>query len=343
MDCNLKISVIVPVFNVEKYIDRCINSLVLQTYRNIEIILVNDGSSDLSGSICDRYSSKYDYITSIHQPNKGVSAARNLGISIAQGKYVCFVDADDHVSSTYLEDLVNEILINNVDLVDQSFCRVENGKCLEEGYFTNEKFNQIDSNKIVEIMLGGHTGPVSKIFIKGLIDKYLLRFNEEVRLGEDMIFVLEYINVCEKGVYLSKTSNYYYNTIENSLSTRYVGKDLTYIYPTLLSLQEVLIKIIGANVHNFELYPNIKKKLTLFSGIYLESFSQSTYSQKILTLKGLREGDLYNKLWLSFSKKNPLRRLFYYSFELKMFRFAIFCDYSKHLFEKSLNFKLRDS
>ena len=92
-----KVTVVVPVYNVEKYLIRCIESLINQTLKEIEIILVNDGSKDKSGKICEKYALKYKNIKVIHQLNKGLSGARNTGIKIAQGEYVGFVDSDDYV------------------------------------------------------------------------------------------------------------------------------------------------------------------------------------------------------------------------------------------------------
>uniref|UniRef100_UPI0040282AFB glycosyltransferase family 2 protein n=1 Tax=Anaerostipes hadrus TaxID=649756 RepID=UPI0040282AFB len=107
-----KISVIIPVYNVEKYLDKCIESVVRQTYQNIEIILVNDGSLDNSGQICDKWAKNDKRIRVIHKENGGLSDARNFGIDIAQGKFITFVDSDDYISLEYIEYL-HQILIGN--------------------------------------------------------------------------------------------------------------------------------------------------------------------------------------------------------------------------------------
>ena len=100
------VSVIVPVYNVEDYIKKCLDSIVKQTYQNFEVILINDGSKDLSGDICDQYASKYKYMRVYHQENRGVVSARNVGIYNAKGKYVTFIDSDDWVETTFLSVLV---------------------------------------------------------------------------------------------------------------------------------------------------------------------------------------------------------------------------------------------
>lgn len=103
---NPLISVIVPVYNVERYLNQCIDSILAQTYKDFELILVDDGSKDKSGEICDEYVKKDSRIRVFHKKNGGVSSARNYGIDNAQGTYICFVDSDDWVDETYLEDML---------------------------------------------------------------------------------------------------------------------------------------------------------------------------------------------------------------------------------------------
>ena len=108
-----KVSVIVPVYNVEKYLDECVNSIINQSYSNLEIILVDDGSSDTSGQKCDTYKAVDNRIKVIHKKNGGLSDARNVGIEIATGEYISFIDSDDYVSEIFIESLVNKV--NNTD------------------------------------------------------------------------------------------------------------------------------------------------------------------------------------------------------------------------------------
>ncbi len=110
------ISVIVPIYNVEKYIKKCVDSIIKQTYKNIEIILVDDGSPDECGKICDEYSIKDSRIIVVHKANGGLSDARNVGIDKANGKYICFIDSDDYIDDNYIELLYNAIKENNVEI-----------------------------------------------------------------------------------------------------------------------------------------------------------------------------------------------------------------------------------
>lgn len=113
---NDKISVIVPVYNVESYLDRCINSIIKQTYDNLEIILVDDGSSDKSSYICDQWAACDDRIIVIHKNNCGLSAARNLGIEVASGTYISFIDSDDCVAPSFIETLYHSLINGNAEI-----------------------------------------------------------------------------------------------------------------------------------------------------------------------------------------------------------------------------------
>ena len=110
------ISIVVPIYNVEKYLEKCINSIIIQTYKNIEIILVNDGSTDSSGKICDIYLKIDKRIKVVHKKNGGLSDARNVGIENAKGKYIAFIDSDDFLDSDFIEILYNLIIEYNADV-----------------------------------------------------------------------------------------------------------------------------------------------------------------------------------------------------------------------------------
>ena len=127
-----KISIIVPVYNVEQYITRCIESIISQTYRNIEILLVDDGSTDNSGNICDKYQKKDSRITIFHKTNGGLSDARNYGIKHASGQYLCFVDSDDYISKHMVEILYNNLIKYSADISACGFLTVHDGTCGEK-------------------------------------------------------------------------------------------------------------------------------------------------------------------------------------------------------------------
>lgn len=134
---NPLISIVVPVYNVEKYIARCLDSILNQTYTNFELILINDGSTDLSGRVCEDYQSREARIIVLNQENQGLSAARNAGIKIAKGNYITFIDSDDYVYPEYLEKLLDAIIEHNADI---SLCGSE--------WFTETIGNNVHQNFI---------------------------------------------------------------------------------------------------------------------------------------------------------------------------------------------------
>ena len=136
---NPKISVIVPVYNVEKYLRRCIDSILSQTFSDFELLLIDDGSKDKSGDICDEYVAKDVRIKVFHKANAGVSSARNLGLDKAKGEFIFFVDSDDFLDKTHLENYSKDI--DNFDLIFQGYKLVEEttGKVIEKKNFLKQK------------------------------------------------------------------------------------------------------------------------------------------------------------------------------------------------------------
>lgn len=182
------ISIIVPVYNVESYIERCLISLTNQTYKNIEIILINDGSKDHSGEICDKWSKNDSRIVVFHKFNGGVSSARNLGLQYAKGKWISFVDPDDYMATNALEMLIKTANNQKADIVDCNYYKVLQGKNIE--YPINKINEKINSTKYIKNILT-YTSQVSlipKIIRTELFNG--LKLNESLSIGEDLIFNL---------------------------------------------------------------------------------------------------------------------------------------------------------
>ena len=188
-----EISIIVPVYNVEKYIRCCIDSLLAQTYKNIEILLIDDGSKDRSGIICDEYALKDDRIRVIHKANGGVSSARNMGLDNAIGKYIMFCDPDDYVEPTWCEKMF--------DAIDGSggffACCGYNGVTMS-GERQNTKVIQGERLKpaeaLVELYVNGVLPSACyKIFNSQTIKMNRIRYDEKVNIAEDYLFVLHYL------------------------------------------------------------------------------------------------------------------------------------------------------
>ena len=139
------ISVIVPIYNVEKYLVRCIDSIISQTYKNIEIILVNDGSPDNCGSICDKYAQQDARIRVLHKKNGGLSDARNCGVEVASGEYITFIDSDDFIAPNYIEYLYNLLIENDADI--SCCCSIKTGN-------DSVKFGTDNTTHSVQVLSG---------------------------------------------------------------------------------------------------------------------------------------------------------------------------------------------
>lgn len=205
------ISVIVPVYNVQKYLRQCIASILAQTYENFELILVNDGSKDKSGEICDEYAKKDNRIKVFHKENGGVSSARNLGLDKAIGENICFVDSDDWVDENYLEILTSE---HEVPFVVAPVTST----VIESGIFVG-KHNIY--KKVVEAEVAHDfifRAPVSKLYDTSIIKEANLRFREDLQMGEDYIFNLNYMLHIECMKVGAKLSGYHHRHVEGSLT-----------------------------------------------------------------------------------------------------------------------------
>lgn len=214
-----KVSIIVPVYKVEQYIEKCIQSILGQSYRNFELILIDDGSPDSSGSICDRYAAEDSRVRVVHKQNEGVSVARNTGLDIATGDYITFIDSDDYVSEYYLKHLLTAIVSGNVDLVVEGYMRVYADRADILTYPQIKCVPQQYSLLFSECGLQKNCSPWGKLFRRSVIVAHGLRFTPKVHLGEDIIFVLNYISYT-KGIAVINETDYYYVQREGSLAKR---------------------------------------------------------------------------------------------------------------------------
>lgn len=188
-----KISIIVPVYNVEKYLHKCIDSVINQSYRNFELILIDDGSTDKSGDICDKYALIDKRIKVLHKKNEGVSIARNIGLEISKSDWCCFIDSDDYVKSSYLESFV-------LNLSDDVYFYMDRGYNIDNG---NEIYYQgIPKEKKISSMTDLYywgelfhviNSPCMKLFSCQLIKDNNIKFNKDLSYGEDHLFVLDYL------------------------------------------------------------------------------------------------------------------------------------------------------
>ena len=205
---NDMISIIIPIYNVEKYLEKCLDSILNQTYKNLEIILIDDGSTDNSPNICNSYCEKDKRIKIIHKNNEGVSSARNKGIELSKGKYIVFIDSDDYVSNEHIEVLYDCIISNNVDLVISNLIDIS-----EDGIILNneekESFLMNKDQCLKELLSEDNFYHLccGNIYRKDLLEK--IRFNCKYRIAEDLDFLYRYIKQISSAYFLSKNTYYY--------------------------------------------------------------------------------------------------------------------------------------
>ena len=246
-----KISVIVPVYNVEAYLERCVESILQQTYANFELILINDGSTDSSGVICDNLASQHENVKVYHLENAGVSNARNTGIKLATGAWITFIDSDDFVTKDYLE-----ILIGAVD--DEEFVgftiaplhHIKNGIVTDLPPHSGRKEIWSTEETMKELLMTTRTSffPVAKLFKRDLlVDE---KFNTSYHLAEDALFLTELLLKTRcSSVFIDKPI-YYYDHREGSATTS-VNQ---HVFDTIEVYKHIIAKVSQA-------FPDLKPEL----------------------------------------------------------------------------------
>ena len=220
-----KVSIIVPVYNAEKMIGRCLDSILAQDYKDIEAIVVDDGSKDSSFEIISEYAKKDERVIAIHKDNSGVSSTRNLAISKATGDYIQFIDADDWLPFDSTKLLVRTIEEDKTDMVIADFYRVIDDKYSRKGSIRKPGVYSIDefADKMLLSPADFYYGVLwNKLYKKEIIDKYDIRMDESISMSEDLIYNLQYFEHIEK-LSVLKSPVYYYVKTEGSLVTQNVS------------------------------------------------------------------------------------------------------------------------
>lgn len=217
------ISVIVPAYNVEAYLERCVESIIHQTYSELEIILVDDGSTDRTGILCDQIAQKDDRIIVIHKENGGLSDARNAGLTIAGGEYISFIDSDDYIELDMYENMIAEMIDREVSLVAVGFIvtDVEGNDTID---VAEEKKNLTREQALLNLLEDGKLYPssVNKLFRKEIFDN--LRFAKGI-INEDTEIIPKIIDVCDRIVILNKAAYHYVLRKGSITQTDYTLKD----------------------------------------------------------------------------------------------------------------------
>ena len=245
-----KISVIVPVYNVEAYLERCVESILQQTYAHFELILINDGSTDSSGQICDHLASQYENIKVYHIENSGVSNARNMGIQLATGSWVTFIDSDDFVTQDYLATLASAVEGLNVGFVIAPLHHVKNGIVTDLPPHSGKTELWLTEETMKELLMTTRTSffPVAKLFKRDLLADE--KFNTNYHLAEDALFLTELLLKTRcSSVFIDKPV-YYYDHREGSATTS-VNQ---HVFDTIEVYKHIIAKVSQA-------FPDLKPEL----------------------------------------------------------------------------------
>ena len=261
-----KISVIVPVYNVEAYLERCVESILQQTYAHFELILINDGSTDSSGQICDHLASQYENIKVYHIENAGVSNARNMGIQLATGSWVTFIDSDDFVTQDYLATLASAAEGLNVGFVIAPLHHIKNGIVTDLPSHSGKTELWSTEETMKELLMTTRTSffPVAKLFKRDMLADE--KFNTDYHLAEDALFLTELLLKTRcSSVFIDKPV-YYYDHREGSATTS-VNR---HVFDTIEVYKQIIAQVSQA-------FPNLKYEL-----INRECWSYITVYDKII-------------------------------------------------------------
>lgn len=326
------VSIIVPIYNAEKYLPRCIESILNQTYKNIELILINDGSRDQSGQICDLFAKRDARIIVVHKENSGVSDARNEGIKLSTGEYLQFVDSDDYLDYNMTEMLLDAVQRDESDIV---FCgykviNYKTGKSLSISYSHSE--TSFDFKGFLAIyadlnLKAYSNAPWNKIFKAYLIKKHQIFFNSELDLGEDLLFNIEAIKKCNR---FSVISLCLYNYIQYDAGENLAGKYRKNMYAIQKMIFEQVISLYSdpnnysVQIFNLEqIYTRILFYLVLNIASHTNLKDFQSYKQMVSIVR--RDGVLerrINSIKIPSSQERLLAFLIRHNMYVSIFTYA---------------------
>lgn len=221
MICSSKVSIIIPVYNVENYIKDCLDSVVNQTYKNIEIILIDDGSTDKSGMICKQYEIKNQNVKYFFQKNQGLSAARNAGLGICTGEYVYFLDSDDFIAANSIEMMMRKQTKTDVDIIATDFLQIEEGRKYRDDMIERAEFHVATSKEFYLQIISNHA--CGKLYKRKLFDgvRYPVGQNyEDVDTTHQLFYKSNKILYTDEGFY-------YYRIRKGAITQTPTEKNIT--------------------------------------------------------------------------------------------------------------------
>lgn len=290
------VSIIVPIYNTESYLQECLDSIAAQTYKNIEVILINDGSTDNSGNIAKLFCDKDSRFQLFNQPNSGVTAARNTALRLVQGDFVIHVDSDDLVSEKAYEIMVKAAEKHNADIVVSS-------------YFvgTKERFSRKTINPeitniqdFINSLLCGqtHGGLWNKLVSRRMYEN--IRFNENINYMEDLLFFIEVLNNKNPKIVTVSEPSYFYFFRENSLSNQSFDNNIKHVFLVIDEIEEILGNKYVSSINKLKMNQKTRfisdeyNKKYRFADIYPELNSNILRSEIPLRYKALMFFEIIN-------------------------------------------------
>lgn len=312
------VSIVVPVYNAEADLDRCLNSLISMEHRNqYEVILVDDGSKDDSGKICDIYKEKYDFFKVVHQKNAGVSTARNVGIEHATGKYIMFVDSDDYLMPFAIQKMICDAK-NDYDLVIYN-SYFDMGECRLHSYSEVRKIEEsqeIPIDIVYSMFLKlQNNEPFSKLYATKVIKEAQAKFPIDVKLGEDLIFTLRFLKKVQKVIYIPKSLYMHIDSIDG-LSKQNTSLKVVYDYDSMYNTMLSFVSEMNIEEQHYnEVLASILQSVTNYSGkLYVNGYSKNSitaifkqYSWYDMILSSRYRG--YKSMLRKFLLKNQYYRI----------------------------------
>lgn len=275
-----KISIIVPVYNTENYLKKCVDSLVNQTYRNLEIVLVDDGSGDSSGRLCDEYAKGDSRVLAVHKQNGGLVSAWKRGVSESSGQYLCFADSDDWVDLTMIEEMAAHLTGQEREIVASDYVieRQEGGEFVWQRLSPGEYLEQDVREKVIPNLLGRERRYVTISRCMKLIGRTLVEENQKysdpsVVMGEDMMLMLPSLIDCKRLFVMDHKAYYHYRHVKESM------------------------------VHKYDagMYENIRKLVKITKGIVEDKFAGEVKEMR------LKQVDQETVFWMMLVLKNEAR------------------------------------
>ncbi len=302
---NIKplITLVVPVYNVEEYLNECVDSVVNQTYSNLEIILVDDGSTDQSPVICDEYALKDNRIHVIHQHNGGLSAARNIGIENAHGEYISFLDSDDYLSPDAIESMYNTLIENDAQISAigyQSFC---NGIEIKEKRLPNELYKWSKVEVLDSFLFNGYLNPCAcgKLFKMNLWNE--LRFPVG-KLFEDQFTVYKVIDRCLNIVFQPE-GKYHYRKRANSIGHSKFSKKTYDLYNAINEEYEYISSNYPYDCKNISV-ARITWEVVFVNMMINSDFNDIEIRKKVQNYARLKLNDVFNCPFISSLRKGQI-------------------------------------